>query len=186
MAKRASAVEPRMSDEAVRGKTGHTWEEWLSTLDRAGAASLTHQQIVAHLKGQHRLSDWWCQMITVGYEQAKGLRGKHEKPSGYEIGVSKTISAPLSRLFRAWEDRKIRDKWLEDPGFVIRKATPGKSMRITWVDGKSSVDAGFYAKGDGKSQISVQHGRLDSAREAARLKTYWAAQLGKLKEMLEG
>ena len=42
------------------------------------------------------------------------------------------------------------------------------------------------AKGDGKSQISVQHGHLESATEAARFKTYWAAQLGKLKEMLEG
>jgi hypothetical protein len=175
-----------MSDEAVQSKTGKTWAEWLDALDRAGAASLTHPQIVAHLKGEHRLSDWWCQMVTVTYEQAKGLRDKHEKSSGYEIGVSKTIAAPLSRLFRAWEDRKIRDKWLEDPGFVIRKATPGKSMRITWVDGKTSVDAGFYAKGDGKSQISVQHGQLESAREAARLKTYWSAQLGKLKELLEG
>jgi uncharacterized protein YndB with AHSA1/START domain len=183
---RTRGIQPRMSDEAVRAKTGRTWTEWLAALERAGASKLTHQQIVAYLKGEHRLSAWWCQMVTVTYEQAKGLRDKHEKPSGYEIGVSKTIAAPLSRLFRAWEDRKIRDKWLEDPGFVIRKATPGKSMRITWVDGKTSVDAGFYMKGDGKSQISVQHGRLGSAREAARLKTYWAEQLGKLKELLEG
>lgn len=186
MPKPARTVKPRMSDEAVRVKTGKSWPEWIATLDRAGAPNLTHSQIVAHLKGEHRLSDWWCQMVAVTYEQARGLREKHEKPSGYEIGVSKTISAPLSRLFRAWEDRRIRDKWLEDPGFVIRKATPGKSMRITWVDGKTNVDAGFYAKGDGKSQISVQHGHLGSAREAARLKTYWSAQLGKLKEMLEG
>ena len=54
------------------------------------------------------------------------------------------------------------------------------------MDGRSHVDAGFYAKGDGKSQISVQHGQLESEIEAARFKTYWAAQLGKLKEMLEG
>ena len=186
MAKGAKGAKPRMSDEAVHARTGRNWEDWFAALDRAGAAKLTHSQIVAHLKGEHRLSNWWCQMVAVTFEQATGLRDKHEKPSGYEIGVSKTIAAPLSRLFRAWEDRRIRDKWLEDPGFVIRKATPGKSMRITWVDGKTNVDAGFYAKGDGKSQISVQHGSLDSAREAARLKTYWSAQLGKLKEMLEG
>jgi hypothetical protein len=185
MPKRENPVRSRMSDEAVLSKTGKTWPEWLDALDRAGAASLTHSQIVAHLKGEHRLPEWWCQMVTVTYEQAKGLRDKHQKSSGYEIGVSKTIAAPLSRLFRAWEDPKIRDKWLQDPGFVIRKATPGKSMRITWVDG-TSVDAGFYAKGDGKSQISVQHGRLENALEAARLKVYWSAQLGKLKEMLEG
>jgi len=186
MPRRAGSAQPRMSDAAVHAKTGRTWPEWIAALDRAGADALTHSQIVAHLKGEHRLPDWWCQTVAVTYERARGLRGRSEKPSGYEIGVSKTIAAPLSRLFRAWEDRRIRDKWLEDPGFVIRKATPGKSLRITWVDGQSSVDAGFYAKGDGKSQISVQHGMLASAREAARLKTYWSAQLGKLKEMLEG
>jgi len=186
MAKRTRPEKPRVTDEAVHAKTGRAWGDWLATLDRVGAVNLTHPQIVAHLKGEHGLSDWWCQMVAVAYEQARGLRDKHEKSSGYEIGVSKTIAAPLSRLFRAWEDRKIRDKWLEDPGFVIRKATPGKSMRITWVDGRTNVDAGFYAKGDGKSQISVQHGHLESAGEAARFKTYWSTQLGKLKEMLEG
>ena len=186
MAKRETAAKTRMGDETVRARTGKSWAEWFAVLDRAGAPSLTHREIAAHLKGEHRLSNWWCQMVAVVYEQSKGLREKHQKPTGYEIGVSKTIAAPLSRLFRAWEDRRIRDKWLEDPGFVIRKATPGKSMRITWVDGRTNVDAGFYSKGDGKSQISVQHGHLESATEAARLKTYWAAQLGKLKEMLEG
>lgn len=186
MGKRETSEKTRTSDEAVRAKTGKTWADWFGLLDRAGAASLKHREIAAYLKGEHRLTDWWCQMVAVSYENAKGLRQRHEKPSGFEIGVSKTIAAPLSRLFRAWEDRRIRDKWLEDPGFVIRKATPGKSMRITWVDGRSNVDAGFYAKGDGKSQISVQHGHLESATEAARFKTYWAAQLGKLKEMLEG
>jgi uncharacterized protein YndB with AHSA1/START domain len=175
-----------MSDDSVRAKTGKGWADWFAVLDRAGAAALKHGEIAAYLRGEHRLTDWWCQMVAVVYEQEKGLRQRHQKPSGFEIGVSKTISAPLSRLFRAWEDRRIRDKWLEDPGFVIRKATPGKSMRITWVDGRSNVDAGFYSKGDGKSQISVQHGHLESASEAARFKTYWAAQLGKLKEMLEG
>jgi hypothetical protein len=186
MAKREDSARPRVTDDAVRAKTGRPWAEWFALLDRAGAASLKHGEIAAYLKGEHRLTDWWCQMVAVGYERQKGLRDRDPKVSGYEIGVSKTIAAPLSRLFRAWEDRRIRDKWLEDPGFVIRKATPGKSMRITWVDGRSHVDAGFYAKGDGKSQISVQHGQLESETEAARFKTYWAAQLGKLKEMLEG
>jgi len=186
MANRATTQNARTSDEAVRAKTGKDWSEWFATLDRAGASALSHREIAAYLKGEHRLPSWWCQMVAVTYEQAKGLRERHQKPSGYEVGVSKTIAAPLSRLFRAWEDRRIRDKWLEHPGFVIRKATPGKSMRITWVDGTTNVDAGFYTKGDGKSQISVQHGKLKNAREAKHFKTYWSAQLGKLKEMLEG
>ena len=34
-------------------------------------------------------------MIAVTYEQACGLRDKHEKPQGFEISVSRTIDAPI-------------------------------------------------------------------------------------------
>ena len=37
---------PRMSDEAVKAKTGKTWKEWFAILDQAGAIKLTHQEIV--------------------------------------------------------------------------------------------------------------------------------------------
>jgi hypothetical protein len=34
---------PRMSDEAVKAKTGKTWKEWFAILDKAGASELSHQ-----------------------------------------------------------------------------------------------------------------------------------------------
>ena len=123
-------------------------------------------------------------MVTVGYEQARGLRQKHEKPNGYEISGSKTIEVPVTKAFAAWEDEKLRRKWLKDAGFTIRKATPQKSMRITWVDGKTSVEVNFYAKGEAKSQVAVQHSKLADARQAKRMKKYWGEQLEKLKEVL--
>ena len=44
----------------------------------------------------------------------------------------------------------------------------------------------LYDKSGGKSQVSVQHGKLGSAAEAARKKAYWAASLERLKGLLEG
>ena len=186
MSKATGARKPPMSDEAVRAKTGKNWPEWFSILDRADALDMDHRQIASYLKTRHGVADWWCQMVAVGYEQSRGLREKHQKPSGFEIGASKTITAPLSRLFSAWQDAKARARWLADPGFDVRKATPGKSLRITWVDGKTSVDANFYSKGDGKSQVTVAHGKLATAGAAARMKKYWGEQLARLKEQLEG
>ena len=49
MAKRETPPKARVSDEAVRAKTGKAWTEWFAVLDRAGAATLTHREIAAHL-----------------------------------------------------------------------------------------------------------------------------------------
>ncbi|MBZ5536330.1 MAG: hypothetical protein LAO31_10280 [Acidobacteriia bacterium] len=88
----------RMSDEAVQGKAGRTWKEWFSILDAAGARKMNHKEIVAYLSSKHKVGSWWRQMVTVGYEQARGMRELHQKPGGYEISVSKTI--PVSPSVR--------------------------------------------------------------------------------------
>ncbi len=121
-----------ISDDTVEAKTGKTWPQWLAVLDKAGARKMNHKEIVAHLSEHHpEVGGWWTQMVTVGYEQARGLREKHQKPEGYEISSSKTVAVPIESLYRAWEDPKIRGRWLKEKTLVIRKATPSKSMRIT-------------------------------------------------------
>ncbi len=67
----------------------------------------------------------------------------------------------------------------------MRKATANKSMRITWSDGKTHVDANFYDRGRGKSQVSVQHSKLTSAKLSEKMKTFWRGRLAELKNALE-
>ena len=67
----------------------------------------------------------------------------------------------------------------------IRKATAPKSIRITWVDGRTSVEAMLYPKGDAKTQVTAQHSKLATAEEADRMKAYWARALDALKELME-
>jgi hypothetical protein len=175
-----------LSNEAVTKATGKGWAHWFALLDRADGVAKDHKGIVATLYPRHLKDGWWCQMITVAYEQARGLRQKHQKPGGFEISGSKTIEAPLTHLFAAWADDAVRRVWLGPyAAFTIRKATPGKSMRITWIDGASSVDANFYAKGPAKSMVQVNHGKLRSASEARKWKQYWGRTLDKLKVTLE-
>jgi len=180
---------PRMSDEAVKAKTGKDWAAWFKILDQAGARKMGHQEIVAVLSDQNGVGPWWQQMVTVTYEQARGLRAKHEKPAGYEISVSRTLSASANKVFKAWQDEKVRATWLTEPGtpklpIVIRTVTANKSMRITWPD-KTSVSVNFYAKGAAKSQVVAQHSKLPNAKTAARMKTFWAGALDRLRERLE-
>jgi len=174
-----------MSDAAVQAKTGKTWGEWFKILDGAGGKKMDHKGIVAILRERHSLPPWWQQMVTVGYEQARGMREKHQKPGGFEISRSHTFDVTLSKLYAAWESSKARSRWLRDSKLVIRKAAPRKSLRIAWVDGRTSLEARFSSKGQGKSMVTVQHGKLHDAAAARRMKAYWGEQLDRLKEVLE-
>jgi uncharacterized protein YndB with AHSA1/START domain len=176
---------PSISDSAVQAKTGKVWKEWFSILDAAGAREMSHKEIVALLTQKHRVGPWWQQMVTVTYEQVHGLRRKHEKPGGFEISASKTIAVPVSVLYRAWRDRRMRGRWFAGEGFSIRKATANRSLRITWSDGNTGVVVNFYPKDHNKCQVTVQHGRLPNARGAARMKAYWSQALDLLKSTLE-
>lgn len=176
---------PRMSDAAVQAKTGKTWSEWFKLLDNAGAKKMNHKEIVAYLKEHHNPGAWWQQMITVTYEQARGLREKYEKAGGFSANASKTIAVPLAKLYQAWSDTRQRNRWLGEKGVVLRSTTPEKSMRLTWSDGKSNVLINFYTKGESKSQAAIEHEKLANAAAAKKMKAFWGERLNLLKDKLE-
>jgi uncharacterized protein YndB with AHSA1/START domain len=177
-------LKARISDEAVEAKTGRTWSRWFKHLDAAGAKKMTHQEIVAHLHDKHGVRPWWTQMVAVTYEQARGLRDKHEKREGFEISVSRTVAAPIPKAYKAWIDDKTRKKWLPS-NVTIRKATTNKSLRLNGEDGQTIVAAAFLAKGDGKTQVVAQHNKLPDAKAAAKMKKFCGEALDRLKELIE-
>ena len=185
VAKSASPRFAGVGSEAVLKATGRAWSEWLKVLDRAGAKSMPHKEIARMLHEKFSVPGWWSQMVTVGYEQARGLREAHQKADGYSANASRTVNVALADLYAAWSEAAQRAKWLPGASLEVRKATSNKSMRITWIAGGSSVDVGFYAKGPGKSMVQVDHGKLPDARAVARQKEYWAAALDRLKALVE-
>jgi Activator of Hsp90 ATPase homolog 1-like protein. len=176
---------PRMSDEAVKAKTGKNWKQWFSLLDKAGAKKMTHQEIARYLSEKQGVPPWWCQMVTVTYEQQTGRRLNNERPDGFQISVSRTVNAPLAKLYKSFATEKARTAWLGENGMSVRKATPNKSMRVTWVDQKTSLEINFYPKAADKSQVVVQHSKLDNASAASKMKTYWTKALDRMREVLE-
>lgn len=186
MAKSTTASARRtagISDEAVRKATGRTWAQWGKLLDKDGCKKLAHKEIAGIVAKKHGVGPWWSQMVTVGYEQLRGLRKPHEKSDGWSSSASRTVQVPLSRMFNAWVDEDAREVWMGKKRIVIRKTTANKSMRITWPD-KSSVEVNFYDKGNGKSQVAVQHSRLKQEGDVAKFKMYWSRALDKMKASL--
>jgi hypothetical protein len=173
-----------ISSPAVKKATGKTWAQWLVLLDKAGAKKLPHKEIALLLHHKIKVPDWWGQMVAVGYEQARGLRVRHQKTDGFEVSVSKTMAAPVDRAFAAWKDAALREQWLPRTPLTVRKATPHKSIRIVWSD-DTLVSVNFWPKGPLKCQVVPQHGKLGTPEAAEKMKLYWAEKLEALRAFLE-
>ena len=176
------------SDEAIRERTGRGWEEWFDLLDDWGAAERPHREIarwVAEQQGVEPLV-WGAQAVTIAYERARGGRAVGEHPDGFAITATKTVAVPVERLYEAFVDESIRERWLPDGELRERTATSPKSARFDWGEGETRVTVTFAAKGDAKSVAALQHERLPDAREADRMKAYWRDRVATLKEVLEG
>jgi len=172
-----------MSDAAIKKATGCAWDKWVYVLDKVQAYEWPHGEIAQYIKEKYHTPDWWTQGVTVGYERIKGLRDKGQRRGGgYEATRSKTLPVPVSRLFRAWSDKRTRARWL-DVQLTIRTSQKDRSMRITWGDG-TAVDLWFEAKGKAKSQVSVTHRKLTGKADAAARKAFWGERLAALARLL--
>jgi uncharacterized protein YndB with AHSA1/START domain len=173
-----------MSDAAVKAKTGCTWERWVSALDRASADRWPHHEIAKYVREKYKMSSWWSQTVTVGYERIKGLRAVGQRrDGGFEASRSRTLAVPVSRLYRAFRDARTRSRWLGGATLTFRTATKDRSLRIAWPDG-TSVQAMFYPRGTDKSQVQIQHGRLADRGAADAVRQFWGERLEALAEIL--
>jgi hypothetical protein len=177
------AYVPTMSDAAVKAKTGKDWAGWFGALDKAGAAKLKHPQIAQLLHKQHGVPGWWCQMVTVEYELARGLRVRHQTATGFSVSASKTIAATLSALYTATSSAAKRKQWFPKGVLAIASQTKNKYFRGAWNGAR--LEVGFYAKEGGKGQIAIQVNKLATRADVDRERAAWKAALGKLQKLLE-
>ena len=175
---------PWISDAKVREATGRDWRGWFAALDRQKASRRKHAEIVRLLSAEHGVVPWWAQTLTVGYEQARGLREPGQRADGFGASASKTVAVPVERLYRAFVDDKQRERWLPGAKLRLRTATPHKSARYDWEDGQTRVMVGFTELGPAKSQIAIGHERLPDADAADAMKAWWRERVAALAALL--
>jgi len=175
------------SDETIRERTGRGWEEWFDLLDEAGAADMTHRETarwLAEREGLHPLA-WNVQAVVGGYDKARRGRQVGEHEDGFTVTASKTVAVPVERLYAAFVDTGLRERWLPDGALRERTTIEPRSARFDWGDGATRVHVAFAAKGDAKSTAALSHERLPDGAEAERMKAFWRARVAGLKEVLE-
>ena len=168
----------------MREKTGKGWAEWYQIINDAGGLELNHKEIVAFLKSKYRLSLWWQQMVTVAYEQQVSKREKHQRNDSYQISKSWTYDQPLPVLHETWMSPNLRQEWLAHASLIVGKLNKQKFLRLKWIDSKTIVDVRFYAKGKKKTQLIIQHSKINDLKQTELLKNYWQKQLNNLAVVL--
>ncbi len=108
----------------------------------------------------------------------------YETTSGFSVGVSKTVAASLSDLYAATANTAKRKKWFPEGEFKPSSQTKDKYLNGAW-NTNARLNIGFYAKGERKSQIAVQVGKLAKRTDVEKERKAWKAAVLKLQEMLE-
>ncbi len=174
--------EATVGAEAVLRSTGRSREAWFALLDDAGATSWKHGPIASWLVEQG-VDGWWAQSITVGYEQARGMRAPGQRPDGsFEANLTRTLAAPTDVTLGWLTDADRRARWLEvEPELRSTRATT--SVRWGWPDG-GRVTLHVLAAPGGRTRLSVQH-RTQDAAAIPELKRAWSARFDRLQAALE-
>lgn len=190
-----------VNDEACKKSTGMTLMDWFARLDAEGLSDRRRDAI--SLIYDETKDPWWPTTIWVEFQRSKGVLLKDGRPDGYNICVSKTIAAPLSQVFAAFQGSSLVAWFGDEPaatpdgGFTdsngnrasATRVRPDKDIRYNWNTAGSSdpteVEVLFAEKG-GKTGITLNHNRIQSREEADGLRKSWGAALTQLKELLEG
>lgn len=171
------------TEKTIEARTGCNWKRWVDALDFLKADKWSHTARAAYIAEKYKIDGWWAQTVAVGYERIKGLRAIGQRMDGsYEASKTKVFPASLAKVYRAWSNTKSRKTWLPDE-FSVTTANRNKTMRIKWPDG-SNVAVYFYGKGAQKTQVNIQHMKLDKDGQA-RMKEFWTRKLESLGSVLE-
>ena len=191
-----------VSSEAVLAATGRGWDEWVEFLDGLGARDMTHKEIAALAAGPGGLSNgWWQQSVTVGYEQARGLRVVGQSSgTDFQIGVQKTLPVIADVAWGLLADEPGRTAWLgktealefrkgeeyltaEGHRGEIRSCVQGERIRLTWSHpglARPSTLEIYLAPSGNKTSVRFHQGRLSSLEERELMRSHWRGVLDDL------
>ena len=175
-------ADPGMTEESIRKGTGKGWDEWFRILDAWDGTAHTHTEIARYVNGEHGIDGWWSQGVTVGYERARGMRARNQRPGqGFEVSVSKTVDMPTLEAWRAFVEPKRRAEWLDLPlRMRTGTRTMGRSARFDVQSEGTRVNVYFDAKGERRSVVTVTHVKLESPDDVAAHRADWRRRLDRL------
>lgn len=194
------------STESVKKHTKKDWDEWIIVLNKKCSHRLSHQQLVALLKKDFKLTPWWQQFVARGYQIAIGVRLPNQTLKGtYTTTATKTITSTAKKIWDYLVSEKGQQMWLqglypvkikagtqyECQGGVFgefRTVKPGKALRFTWVNDdwpkKTVVNVHVFQKSKNKCMIVIDHTDLPHMRSKVEMHSRWRKAVDDLYDFL--
>ena len=193
-----------VSDAACKKETGKTLKQWFKELDKIDGLKQGRRACTKHVQSQNA-DPWWAVTIAVEYEIHHGVTKKDGKPEGYTICVTKTIKAPVAKVYKSWTSPAKFSEMFGDGGKqtvkedsaisckagckgTFKRIRPDKDLRFTWEHkgcaAPMQVDVQFQDN-KGKCLMNVMTSRIQTRAEADGLRNAWAEALNRLKAMCE-
>ena len=191
---------------ACQKATGKTWDEWVKILNIAGAERWNHREIVAFLSQKYKVSPWWRQMVTNGFEKAIGRRFEGQtQDEDFQVGVTKTINydpkSVWEKLFsreglRLWlgdtdgQNLKVGTKIKTKEGLEgeVKSFVPGQRIRLSWKPKNwksySTLQLTIYPNTSSKTtSIRFHQERLKDHKMREEMRNHWREVITKFQEI---
>lgn len=192
----------RVSTDSVKKHTGKDWSAWFALLEKRGASSFTHQEIVAYLAQKQKLTPWWQQVVAVGFEIHAGLRveGRNLKGS-WSATISKALWRPQREVWDFMMSEEGLADWLEPleglrlvkgatfeaPDGIfgeVRSFLAPQRLRLRFQDAEIpkpwTLQVWVIARPQGRSIVVFTPEGLSSARERQKQREQWRAAVERL------
>lgn len=167
--------------EAIERATGRNWDEWLRSLEAAGAKDLDHKDLAtrveAELAGKVDNPGWWAQSLTVAYEQHVGRRVPGQAQDGtFQTSVSKSTALAMEELMDSWTAFAASDEEVLSLVSGVPRVS-GTDKRMNWrVKGEdgSGVQVTSEPKKTGAASLIVTLTGLPTFERSQEARASWA------------
>lgn len=185
----------KVSSKSVLKHTGKNWSQWIDILNKAGAKNWTHKEIVEFLRTRYKISIWWQQSVTNGYETSLGKKVEGRNAKGeYSMVVSRTFPGDVKQVWKFLDSPQGMAIWLKPysefclrPKNVyenetgafgeIRTMKINRRIRMTWQETEwpkpSILQVHLVPRPKKKSILIFNHDGLSNGRQRLQMKEYW-------------
>jgi uncharacterized protein YndB with AHSA1/START domain len=193
-----------VDDASCKAATGKSFAEWFAFLDSVDGIKIGRRASMMEM-WKPGTDNWWPTTIYVEYEKHHGVVKKDGLAEGYSICATKTISAPIPKVYQVWTDpngfkEMFGDNGRQDPkeGGAIScdagckgtftRVRPDKDLRFTWehpgCTAPMLVDV-MFQDNKGKTLMNVMTARIQTRAESDGLRDAWGEALSRLKALAE-
>lgn len=193
-----------VTDEACQQATGKSYQQWFAELDGIDGLKVGRRESIRYVYDQTK-DFWWPTTIYVQYEAHHNIKKKDGLADGYAICCTKSIAAPVERVYSVWTDPMSFAEMFGDGGTqdlveggaigckagckgTFTRIRTNKDLRFTWehpgCTAPMVVDVQFQDN-KGKCLMNVMTSRIQTREEADGLRNAWSDALSRLKSLSE-